>query len=80
MNAPEPFTFRPNRCDSRGGPCNLDRAKRAAKALKAYIGRETPDDSHFVDLLGDLMHYADFDQIDFDSELGLARMHHRRER
>lgn len=65
---------------------NEDRADRAQAALDAYIEYtgDTPDESHFRDLLSDLMHLADRDgagedftnkgqPMSFDKALDVAR-------
>lgn len=67
-------------------PNNADRADRAQAALSAYIDHtgDTPDESHFRDLLNDLMHLAARDgagdfgcprerSMTFDEALSTAR-------
>lgn len=46
----------------------------ATKALAGYL-----DDANVRDLLADLMHYCDARGINFDEELVMARVNHRRE-
>ena len=60
---------------------NLDRANWADKAILAL--REQTGGDHedsLGDLLGDLMHWADARNFDFDAALNTARMHHQEER
>ena len=56
-------------------PRNKERAQRAAVAVDAYIAHtgDTADESHFRDLLGDMMHLADVVRIDFAKHLRIAR-------
>ncbi|MEO6754191.1 MAG: hypothetical protein ABIP85_20640 [Chthoniobacteraceae bacterium] len=54
--------------------CNMDRAERALKALRAYIGHERPDENEYIgDLLTDLMHFAHAAGLDFDTRFASAR-------
>lgn len=48
------------------------RAERAEKALVAYRGTDRPDESHYQDLICDLMHLCDRNSIDFDEALRRA--------
>lgn len=48
---------------------NNDRANRARKALACYRGSDRPSPEHLGDLLGDLMHMAVVDGLDFKAEL-----------
>lgn len=59
-------------------PANRQRALRAAAAVDAYIAHagDAPDESHFRDLLGDMMHLADMVRIDFAEHLRMARAHY----
>jgi hypothetical protein len=60
---------------------NLDRANWADKAILAF--REQTGCDHedgLGDLLGDLMHWADARNFDFDSALDRARDHYQEER
>ena len=54
---------------------NVERAERAAAAVDAYIEHtgDATDESHFRDLLGDMMHLADKVGIQFDEHLRMAR-------
>lgn len=42
------------------------------KTMEAYRGLDQPDESHFADLLNDLMHLANRDGIDFTAQLQRA--------
>ena len=58
---------------------NEERSERAYRAIVAYRHHDTPDESHFTDLLCDLMHYADEQAIDFAKELGRAHSNYQAE-
>lgn len=53
--------------------------KRAAEAHKAmkYYRQDNEDPEALIDMLTDLLHWADKHQVDFDDRLRVARMHHR---
>ncbi len=57
---------------------NAERADAARRALAAYHNGPDEDDppTRLTDLLTDLQHLADCDQIDFDAALHHARFHH----
>ena len=52
---------------------NEQRSKQAQAALATAY---TQGDIGLIDLLADLLHYADQHGIDFDEALRLARIHH----
>lgn len=60
---------------------NQSRAERAEKAIDAYCDAtgDRPDESHFRDLLCDLMHLASRSGRDFDEELRMARSNYEEE-
>lgn len=53
---------------------NKERASRASAAVGAYCDYtgDLPDESHFRDLLGDMMHLAQRDRLGFRNQLRLA--------
>ena len=67
--------FHPNKkVASDGLPSDRTNAQKADSAectLYAY-----DNDGMLCDLLADLMHYCDREDMDFDHELAKARMHH----
>jgi hypothetical protein len=48
-------------------PTNKDRAARAAQAIEQFT------DDRATDLLADLMHFCDANQLDFEEQLDVAR-------
>jgi hypothetical protein len=59
---------------------NLDRANRADKAILAFREQTGCDhEDSLGDLLGDLMHWAELRNFDFDAALDRARHHHKEE-
>lgn len=76
----KPFKFRPKRDARKSGRTNQMRADRAEVALKAHEGGERPDESHFADLLTDLMHLADRYQRVFKHALDAAYENYMEER
>lgn len=52
---------------------NIRRSNRAARALRAFRGKEVMDEADFRDLLANLMHYARRHAYDFETELAKAR-------
>lgn len=56
---------------------NEQRANAAAAALDTAY---TVDDAGLIDLLTDLMHFADFWGLDFDQALKTAKHHHQTEK
>lgn len=57
-------------------PTNLQRAFWAEAAIIAFIAQTNCDDDNTLgDLLCDLMHWANFQDFDFDAALDQARMH-----
>ena len=69
-------------------PTNRMRAEAADTALEAYSLAKglCPDEPELsplellTDLLADLLHWSEADDLDFDTALRLARMHHEEER
>lgn len=81
--------FRGDRDVDGSGVTNGERAERAQAALDAYIQHtgDRPDESHFSDLLCDLMHLMDRDlstkergDTSFDQELERGRRNYMEER
>jgi hypothetical protein len=59
---------------------NTDRAAWAAAALQEFQRiTGTDDEDSVADLLCDLMHWCDRDDVDFDAALSSARMHYEAE-
>ena len=59
---------------------NTDRTAWAAAALQEFQRITGTDDGDaLVDLLGDLMHWCDRNDADFDTALSRARMHYEAE-
>jgi hypothetical protein len=57
------------------------RYERAARAVDYYAGSDIDEpDATLVDLLTDLMHYAEHNGIDFAAACESARMHYSAER
>ena len=57
---------------------NADRAARAARAIDSQKEYE-PNRAGMVDLLTDLLHLADLEQMDIDKFIQSARNHHKEE-
>jgi len=62
-------------------PTNQDRAEWAAAALRHFQCTTGTDyDDALTDLLGDLMHFADRENLDFEAALAMARAHYEAEK
>jgi hypothetical protein len=60
---------------------NEDRASRVEQALSAYCTARggNDDEADFRDLLADMMHYANVNDLNFNKELKTARMNYNAE-
>jgi hypothetical protein len=59
---------------------NDDRAEWAAAALRHFQCTTGTDyDDAIVDLLSDLMHWCDRNELDFEASMSIARMHYEAE-
>lgn len=52
---------------------NTDRADRALMALEGYDNGSNEED--VIDLVTDLMHYCDLEDVDFETIIEMARFH-----
>lgn len=59
-------------------PTNNDRRIRMATESLGVYGKEV-DETYVCDLLTDLMHWCDHNDVDFAGALSMARYHHEEE-
>jgi hypothetical protein len=58
---------------------NTQRARLAHMALKPYVNGAADEADALIDLLVDLMHYAETAELDFGRSIGLAKWHYTEE-